>query len=81
MVRENLEGVRAVANLTERMQLMISPQLIGKIDAWRSVQAGLPGRSLAVRSLVVKGLEAYRKEAEGRDDGGVVGVTLNPTIE
>ena len=43
---------------TFRLQMVIAPSQVAKIDAWRKAQDGLPSRSEAVRSLVDVGLSA-----------------------
>jgi hypothetical protein len=47
-----------------RLQMLIEPSLISRIDRWRAKQPGLPSRSEAVRRLVEAGLIA----SEGDDD-------------
>ena len=41
---------------SERFELRLEPEILGKIDEWRSQQRDLPSRSEAVRKLVSAGL-------------------------
>lgn len=41
-----------------RLQMLIEPSLISRIDDWRAKQRGLPSRSEAIRRLVELGLGA-----------------------
>jgi metal-responsive CopG/Arc/MetJ family transcriptional regulator len=38
--------------MTERVQLVISPSLVRKVDAWRGRQEDVPNRSKAIRLLI-----------------------------
>jgi antitoxin MazE len=41
---------------TERVELRLTSDLIGEIDAWRTQQADVPTRSEAIRRLTVRGM-------------------------
>lgn len=45
-------------NLTERMNLNVSPATIRAIDDWRRVQPDIPSRAEAARALIMRGIEA-----------------------
>jgi antitoxin MazE len=46
----------AAAFKTERLELRLDSAIVGRLDAWRSDQADLPGRSEAIRRLIDAGL-------------------------
>jgi metal-responsive CopG/Arc/MetJ family transcriptional regulator len=46
-----------------RLQMLIEPSLVSRIDQWRAKQPGLPSRSEAIRRLVEASLEAADKPA------------------
>jgi metal-responsive CopG/Arc/MetJ family transcriptional regulator len=45
-----------------RLQMVISPEEIARIDNWRRHQTPLPSRSEAIRQLIALGLEAARQK-------------------
>jgi hypothetical protein len=45
-------------NLSERMNLNVSPDLIREIDDWRRLQPAIPTRAEAARLLIKRGIEA-----------------------
>jgi hypothetical protein len=51
------------ADMTERMQLVLSPEDKVAIDEWRRAQPDLPSRSEAVRRLIRLGMKAARPGA------------------
>jgi len=54
---------RPTAPKTPRIQLVISPSLVRKVDAWRGRQEDVPNRSKAIRLLIEHSLEDQRQEA------------------
>jgi metal-responsive CopG/Arc/MetJ family transcriptional regulator len=54
---------RPAASKTPRIQLVISPSLVRKVDAWRGRQEDVPNRSKAIRLLIEHSLEDQRQEA------------------
>lgn len=50
-------------NLTERMNLNVSPEMIREIDDWRRMQADIPSRAEAARLLIRRGIEADKPKA------------------
>jgi metal-responsive CopG/Arc/MetJ family transcriptional regulator len=56
-------AARPAAPKTLRMQLVISPSLVRKVDAWRGRQEDVPNRSKAIRLLIEHSLEDQRQEA------------------
>jgi metal-responsive CopG/Arc/MetJ family transcriptional regulator len=49
--------------LTERVQFMLTEQMISRIDAYRRQHRGLPSRSAACRELLEIGLEVAARRA------------------
>ena len=41
---------------TPRIQLVIGPDLVEKVDEWRGKQPGVPNRSKAIRMLLAQSL-------------------------
>lgn len=48
---------RSMANLTERLELRLTTELIVKLDNWRRQQDDLPSRSEAIRRLLIEALD------------------------
>lgn len=53
----------AETKLTERVQAMMSPDEVRKLDEWRRQQAMLPSRSQAIRFFVCKGMDRAEASA------------------
>jgi|TARA_Y100000310_G_scaffold39198_1_gene36806 metal-responsive CopG/Arc/MetJ family transcriptional regulator len=49
--------------MSERMQLVISPELIEDLDNWRRKQPDIPNRSEALRRLIRKGIDGGKEKA------------------
>ena len=54
MTRKPTKGKSAKmeTDLTERLNMVVSPRWVGAVDQWRAQQPGLPNRSEAIRKLV-----------------------------
>lgn len=51
--------------LTERVQFMLTEQMIARIDAYRRQHPRLPSRSAACRELLEIGLEVVARSRKG----------------
>jgi hypothetical protein len=49
------------AELTERTIVLLSPSMVGKIDAYRRRGETIPSRGEAIRQLVEEGLKAVEE--------------------
>ena len=46
---------------TKRLGIILSKELLDKIDSYRKDAPGIPGRTNAIRNLIQLGLETYWK--------------------
>jgi hypothetical protein len=65
MTRKPTKGKTAKmeTDLTERLNMVVSPRWVGAVDQWRAQQPGVPNRSEAIRKLVEMALQQQEKSA------------------
>ena len=51
-------------DLTERLNMVVSPRWVRDVDQWRAQQPGLPNRSEAIRKLVELALQHEKSTAK-----------------
>lgn len=51
-----------MATRTERMEMRLDPETVGRVDNWRMGQEDIPSRSEAARRLIERGLQAHTPE-------------------
>jgi metal-responsive CopG/Arc/MetJ family transcriptional regulator len=66
MILDRRRMVAKLANVVQRLNVIVPAEWVDLVDRWRSHQPGLPNRSEAIRRLVSQALEA---EAKGKPKG------------
>lgn len=61
MILDRRRMVAKLANVVQRLNVLVPGDWVAQVDAWRSHQPGLPNRSEAIRRLVQLALEAETK--------------------
>ncbi|MCD8497657.1 MAG: hypothetical protein LRZ85_05960 [Alphaproteobacteria bacterium] len=54
---------------SERFEMRLDPEIIERVDTWRSEQMDIPSRAEAIRRLTEYGLSAYQSHPVKLDDG------------
>jgi hypothetical protein len=66
MTRKPTKGKSAKmeTDMTERLNMVVSPRWVRDVDQWRAQQPGLPNRSEAIRKLVEMAIQHEKSTAK-----------------